>query len=371
MYCILFCNNCMRNNANNINHTHKLFGAHIIYIKSLYLPDNASWHGCFGCRDFIRYDYCDDFCFKLVLVCNINTIIPHTKKKSISCILGETYYPYHFTTLKKFNIEMTSNTLKNICKYIYMNGKFDEFISLYNRGLQLTSFDFTWVYGYFNDKNILKNLDLLKNFGIIIKDYDRLLLEASSKNNIHVLNWFYKNNYSMKGYSSIISNASKHGHVDILTWWFNSGLEFNYDSNAIDNASLNGHLHVLEWWLNNSRSNNRLKLIYTSNAMDTINIDVLNWWKNSGLTLKYRSDILVDKSACTMESCMLKRYYDVGILYMPKPIEVVKWWLNSGLPIENHKSHLFFHILQLQSYSLSDLECLFKTALQLKMNNKI
>lgn len=372
MYCILFCHKC-NNNVDNINHTSKLSHTQIIYIKNLYLSDNSHvCYTCVYCGRGIYYNYNGNFCFKLVLA-NTNTIISpgisRTRNINYSlyrCIFSETYHPYHFTTLKKFNIELTSDILEKICKYLCMFSKMHEFISMYKQGLRFTSFDFRYSYKYVNDKNILEYLDFLKNSGIIMENYHSLIYEASFQNNIHVLNWFYKNNYFMKYHPSMISKISEYGHVDILTWWLNSGLEFNYDSDAMDWASIKGHLHVLEWWLNSG-----LTLKYTDKTMDTFNIDVLNWWKTSGLTLKYRSDILVDTSKATILDYNIKHYYHFGIQYMSKPIEVVKWWLNSGLhiPIEGYKSHFFFH--SLQSYNLSDLECLFNTALQLKINNKL
>ncbi|KAI9218489.1 hypothetical protein BC828DRAFT_407539 [Blastocladiella britannica] len=38
--------------------------------------------------------------------------------------------------------------------------------------------------------------------------------------------------------------ASRNGHVDVLEWWRNSGLELTYSEDAMDWASKNGHVDV-------------------------------------------------------------------------------------------------------------------------------
>jgi hypothetical protein len=82
-----------------------------------------------------------------------------------------------------------------------------------------------------------------------------------------------------------IENACVHGNIKFLEWWRNSGLPLKYDKYAINYASENGHIHVLEWWKNSG-----LKLKYSDRAMlsalQNKHINVILWWFNSGLTLK-------------------------------------------------------------------------------------
>ena len=47
--------------------------------------------------------------------------------------------------------------------------------------------------------------------------------------------------------------ASANGHINILRWFKNSGLEFKYTENAIGWASLRGHIKILEWFQHYSR----------------------------------------------------------------------------------------------------------------------
>lgn len=45
-----------------------------------------------------------------------------------------------------------------------------------------------------------------------------------------------------------IDVASARGCVELLEWWKRSGLEMKWTHVAMDWASKNGHVDVLEWW---------------------------------------------------------------------------------------------------------------------------
>ena len=88
-----------------------------------------------------------------------------------------------------------------------------------------------------------------------------------------------------------IDNICAIGDVKFLEWWKNSGLPLKYTTNSMDNASHNGHINVLDWWLKSG-----LELKYTNSALDNVlsskinvlssKIDVIMWWLNSDLELK-------------------------------------------------------------------------------------
>ena len=48
-----------------------------------------------------------------------------------------------------------------------------------------------------------------------------------------------------------MDRASINGHEAIFQWWKDSGLELKYSNNAMDRASANGHEKILQWWKNN------------------------------------------------------------------------------------------------------------------------
>jgi hypothetical protein len=108
-----------------------------------------------------------------------------------------------------------------------------------------------------------------------------------------------------------ISEVCKRGKINILEWWKNSGLELKYTNDALNMASSSGHVEVLEWWKNSG-----LELKYTTDALNMASssghVEVLEWWKNSGLELKYTQRALNWAS---------KNGH----------IKVLEWWKNSGL----------------------------------------
>ena len=42
--------------------------------------------------------------------------------------------------------------------------------------------------------------------------------------------------------------ASTCGQVEVLQWWKDSGLELQYDESVLIGASCGGQIAVLEWW---------------------------------------------------------------------------------------------------------------------------
>ena len=137
--------------------------------------------------------------------------------------------------------------------------------------------------------------------------------EASENGRIDDLNKSLRQQFTPYTKASM-NVASANGHVDVLEWWKNSGLELKYTAKAIKVASLNGHIDVLEWWKNSG-----LKLKYyhliIEDASNYGNIDVLEWWKKSGLELTYNYRIIDNASENGR-------------------VDMLEWWKNSGLELK-------------------------------------
>jgi hypothetical protein len=113
---------------------------------------------------------------------------------------------------------------------------------------------------------------------------------------------------------NIINYASVYGYVNILEWWRKSGLILLYSSDAIDMACANNHVNVLEWWQKSG-----LELNYSSYAIDVASrnghIDVIEWWHKSGLELNYSENAIILAS-------------------INGHIDILNWWTKSGLKIK-------------------------------------
>ncbi|KAJ3357586.1 hypothetical protein GGF32_000937 [Allomyces javanicus] len=76
--------------------------------------------------------------------------------------------------------------------------------------------------------------------------------------------------------------ACLHGRVNVLEWWRVSGIPLKYSNSAMDMASKLGNVHVLQWWRDSG-----LDLKYSRNAVSWAaargHMDVLEWWNASGL----------------------------------------------------------------------------------------
>lgn len=113
--------------------------------------------------------------------------------------------------------------------------------------------------------------------------------------------------------SEPLDEASQKGHIHVLQWWKSSGLSLRYGL-VMDVASASGQLPVLEWWKNSG-----LPLEYDRHALRSASyrgeVEVLEWWKRSGLRLIYDKEVLV-------EATKFNR------------VEVLEWWKNSGLTVQ-------------------------------------
>ena len=65
-----------------------------------------------------------------------------------------------------------------------------------------------------------------------------------------ILDWWNTSpSFLKKEYDAdTLDGASRMGYVYILDWWKRSGLTLKYTEAALEQSSAKGHLLVLEWW---------------------------------------------------------------------------------------------------------------------------
>ncbi|CAK7270215.1 hypothetical protein SEPCBS119000_003974 [Sporothrix epigloea] len=65
-----------------------------------------------------------------------------------------------------------------------------------------------------------------------------------------ILDWWVRSpSFLEKQYDAeALDGASKNGYVHVLEWWRRSGLPLKYTEAALEQASAEGHVRVLEWW---------------------------------------------------------------------------------------------------------------------------
>jgi hypothetical protein len=268
-------------------------------------------------------------------------------------ILGDKYYLFDMKTTKLFNIPINSDYIIRACYYGDVN-ILDQLINL----------------GY---SSIFNNSRLSK----------RALAKASIKGHINVLNW-WKDFIPEHIYISeeTLCLASQSGQIEVLEWWDSvvkiKGHNITVEQCLINNESCcwNGDnvIKVLEWWrnchttpLNNlldflSYIGNKNHLVslkkslkkslksfeYTSDALDNAsanyNIQVLQWWFNSGLPLKY-TEKAIDKAS------------EYGF------VEVLEWWVKTNLSLKYTEKAID---LAVKNDHRDVLECWIKSNLPLK-----
>ncbi|KAL8305531.1 hypothetical protein RB597_003677 [Gaeumannomyces tritici] len=133
--------------------------------------------------------------------------------------------------------------------------------------------------------------------------------------------------------------SAYYGRTDILDWWARSPsfLEKQYDAEAMDGASRNGYVHVLEWWRRSG-----LPLKYTEAALEQASarghLRVLDWWRQAAAGGGSGTD---DDSGSGSGSGV------AAAVVVPKPgrsltcaaqtgqTEVLRWWMASGMTVEH------------------------------------
>lgn len=208
----------------------------------------------------------------------------------------------------------------------------------------------------------------------------KLIIKFARTNLLSYLESNYKDLFrSTFGHTLLPTKASAvFGRIAILDWWNTSPsfLTKEYNAEALDSASRAGYIHILEWWRASG-----LPLKYTEAALEQAssrgNIDVLEWWRNASLPQSDQdgdgdgesestspssesdlSDPSRRKRSATMTNLPLPLRLKAGksIMYAAQngQAAILQWWINSGIPtaheepvarIASANGHV--HVLQL------------------------
>lgn len=172
-------------------------------------------------------------------------------------------------------------------------------------------------------------LEWWQKSGLPLKFTEAAMESASSQGHVAVLQWWKDVSNSpgsgdgtpgstirLKPGKSICF-ATQNGHTDVVSWWLQSGIAFSHEDTVAKLASTHGHVDILKVWHNFKGG----KMIFDNQvlvgATKSGNVEVLEWWKSSGLKVEYKT--------CDIEEALEDG--DEG----ERGFQVRKWWALSGL----------------------------------------
>ncbi|PPJ49583.1 hypothetical protein CBER1_01898 [Cercospora berteroae] len=173
-------------------------------------------------------------------------------------------------------------------------------------------------------------LEWWQQAGLPLKFTEAALEQASSQGHISVLDW-WKAQSTAADDSSVsvdpskvrlkpgksICYATQNGHTEVVDWWLRSGIAFPHEDTVSKLASTHGHVDILQLWHEAKGS----KMIFDNQvlvgATKSGNVDVLEWWKKSGLKVEYKT--------CDVEEALEDGYEG------ERGMEVRRWWARNGL----------------------------------------
>ncbi|KAI5370468.1 putative flavoprotein [Septoria linicola] len=173
-------------------------------------------------------------------------------------------------------------------------------------------------------------LEWWQHSGLPLKFTEAALEQASSQGHIPVLDWWKAQSTAVDDSSVSVDSskvrlkpgksicyATQNGHTDVVKWWLQSGIAFPHEDTVAKLASTHGHVDILQVWHELKGS----KIIFDNQvlvgATKSGNVAVLEWWKESGLKVEYKT--------CDVEEALEDGYEG------ERGMEVRRWWAMNGL----------------------------------------
>lgn len=173
-------------------------------------------------------------------------------------------------------------------------------------------------------------LEWWQHSGLPLKFTEAALEQASSQGHLQVLEWWKAQSTTVDDSNASVDSskvrlkpgksivfATQNGHLDVVRWWLNSGIDFGNEDAVAKLASTHGHVDILSLWHelkgNKMIFDNQVLVGATKNG----NVNVLEWWKQSGLKVEYKT--------CDVEEALEDG--DEGV----RGMQVRRWWATNGL----------------------------------------
>lgn len=173
-------------------------------------------------------------------------------------------------------------------------------------------------------------LEWWQHSGLPLKFTEAALEQASSQGHLQVLEWWKSQSTTVDDSNASVDSskvrlkpgksivfATQNGHTEVVRWWLYSGIDFGNEDAVAKLASTHGHVDILQLW-HEAKGN---KMIFDNQvlvgASKNGNVNVLEWWKQSGLKVEYKT--------CDVEEALEDGHEG------ERGMAVRKWWARNGL----------------------------------------
>lgn len=194
----------------------------------------------------------------------------------------------------------------------------------------------------FNYLTILRHIANTPGLAILYDSFTDPVLPHKASYNYNrpeILEW-WKQHLRLPGHPEphrhygpeAVDGASRQGFIEVLDWWRRSGLCMKYTETALEQASARGFIHILEWW--------KAASLHTSgygHAVDEGRSGVKR--SNTGTTSPACEDASGTLTPSTTSSHALRLKVGKSILTAAQHghANVVRWWVDSGIPFSHEE----------------------------------